>query len=49
VPFTHPEVVHGEGDEALGRAIMYRPNRDRILSELSVFGLLDDMIGAFRG
>jgi hypothetical protein len=28
---------------------MYRPKRDRILSEFSVFSLPDDMIGAFRG
>ena len=49
VPSTHPEVVHGERDEALGRAVMYRPKRDRILSEFSVFSLPDDMIGAFRG
>ena len=49
VPSAHPEVVHGEGDEALSRVVLYRPYRDRILSEFSVFGLRDNMIGAFRG
>ncbi len=49
VPTTHPEVVHGEGDEALSRVVLYRPDRDGVISEFSVFGLPDNTIGAFGG
>ena len=48
VPSTLPEVVHGEGDEALSRVVLYRPYGDRILSEFSVFGLHDNVIGALE-